>query len=140
MAIDVPKKIHSLKQGLNLFLSTIYPHWTLKHFNLTLSLHLSGCRASYKIFKKLISPNTHTKYLKYFYFRIYCSVQCAVLISIYTSNYQWKISSLTADEFLIKSYHHHILKKIKIFLCRKVYLGVRGTWKWICKEQDKPVC
>ena len=124
---------------------TIYPHWKLKDFNLTLSLYLSGCLASYKIVKKLISPNSHTRYLKYFYFRIYRNMQCATLISIYNSNYQWKQSSLKPGESVIKSYHHCVIKKMKIFLYRKIYLGVRVTWNVrqalkvhrICKEEDK---
>ena len=118
---------------------------TLEDFNVTLSLYLSRCRASYKIVKKLINPNSHTGYLKDFYIRSYQNMQCATLASVYNSNYQWKLSSLKADEFVIKSYHHRIIKKIKIFLYRKVYLGVRGTWNVrqalkvhrICKEQKK---
>ena len=53
-----------------------------------LSQYLSGCRAYYKIFKRIISPNTQRRYLMYFYFRIYRNVPCATLVSIYTSNYQ----------------------------------------------------
>ena len=117
---------------------TIYPRWILKDFYLTLSQHLSGCRTSYKIFKKLTSPNTQTRHLICSYFRIYRSIQCATLIRICTSNYQWKISSLTADEFPSKRYHHSIMKKIRASLFHKVNL-VGQTLKvpTICKEQDK---
>ena len=79
----------------------------------------SGSRASYKIIKILISPNSHTRYLKYFYFRIYRNMQRATLISIYNSNYQWKLSSLKADESVIKSYHHCIIRKTKLFYIAK---------------------
>ena len=52
---------------------------------------------------------------------------------------------LKADESVIKSYHHCIIKKTKLFLYRKIYLGVRGTWNVrqalkvhrICKEEEK---
>ena len=58
IAIDVSTKIHSLKQEVIFLWFKIFPHWTLNDFNLTLCQYISGCCASYKIFKKLFSPNT----------------------------------------------------------------------------------